>query len=84
MARAPGPWEVGGEGAPDGIPKEQGDCGPCAVGSLVSRCRAIVTVLVPDPQLPPAPPPGVSSLSFCVTYIMPLRTILETSRPTCD
>lgn len=53
-------------------------------GSLASCRRAIVIVLVLDPQLSHAPPPGVSSLSFCVTYIMPLRTILETSRPTCD
>lgn len=48
-------------------------------GSLASGCRAIVLVL--DFQLSLAPPPGVSSFSFCVTYVMPLRMILETSRP---
>ena len=25
-----------------------------------------------------------ATLSFCVSYVMPLRTILETSRPACD
>lgn len=66
------------------IPKEHGGCRSLVVGSLASCRRAIVIVLVLDAQLSHAPPPGASSLSFCVTYIMPPRTILETSRPTCD
>ena len=28
--------------------------------------------------------PAAASLSFCVSYVMPLRTVLETSRPACD
>ena len=47
-------------------------------GALASGYRAIVPVLVTGS------PPGASPLSFCVSYVMPLRTILETSRPTCD
>ena len=47
-------------------------------GALASGYRAIVPVLVTGS------PPGGSPLSFCVNYVRPLRTILETSRPTCD
>ena len=47
-------------------------------GALASGYRAIVPVLVTGS------PPGASPLSFCVNYVRPLRTILETSRPTCD
>lgn len=79
----PGSWprEVWGRGAsgwhlPGNIEIEDLWWGP---GSLASGCRAIVLVL--DLQLSLAPPPGVSSFSFCVTYVMPLRMILETSRP---
>lgn len=45
--------------------------------TLASGSRAVVPILVTGS-------PAGASLSFCVSYVMPLRTILETSRPACD
>ena len=83
--RDQGSWPVGvwGDGAPgwpsQGILRLEISPGPGSPGKWPqSRCRR------PGSSAVTRSPPGVSSLSFCVSYVMSLRTILETSRPTCD